>query len=75
MGRPRVPAGSLSPRQSEIAALVAIGSSNRQIAEKLGIAESSVANHLSVIYAQLRIKSRSQLSAHITRLEQTLSTR
>ena len=40
----------LTPKQREVAALVAEGLSNRQIAERLGISEDGVKIRLRVIY-------------------------
>jgi DNA-binding NarL/FixJ family response regulator len=40
----------LSPRQSEVAALVAEGFTGREIAEQLGISEQAVKNHKRSIY-------------------------
>jgi DNA-binding CsgD family transcriptional regulator len=54
-------ASGLTPRQMEIAHLVASGSSNKEIAAALAISEKTVENHLQVIYARLGISSRSKL--------------
>lgn len=45
----------LTPRQFEVLRLVARGESNEAIAAELGIAENSVVNHLTAIYAALGI--------------------
>lgn len=45
----------LTPRQRQILALVAEGYNNEAIAERLGLAEKSVVNHLTAIYQQLDI--------------------
>ena len=45
----------LTPRQFEVLRLVARGDSNEAIAGELGIAENSVVNHLTAIYATLGI--------------------
>jgi DNA-binding NarL/FixJ family response regulator len=47
--------GHLTPRQRQILALVAEGFNNESIAQRLGLAEKSVVNHLTSIYQQLGI--------------------
>jgi DNA-binding NarL/FixJ family response regulator len=58
--RPRAggPLARLSPRQREIMDLVAQGLTNAAIAEKLVLAEKSVENQLTIIYAELGIDRR-----------------
>lgn len=48
----------LTPRQYEIALLVAEGLTNRQIARRLGISEWTVTNHLRVVMQKLDCTSR-----------------
>ena len=50
----------LSPRELEILRLVATGSSNREIADVLIIAEGTVKNHLTNILGKLNVKDRMQ---------------
>ena len=50
----------LSKRELEILGLVSKGLSNKEIAEKLFIAEGTVKNHLSNILAKLNVKDRMQ---------------
>jgi NarL family two-component system response regulator LiaR len=52
---------NLTERENEIASLVKQSFSNKQIAEKLGISERTVANHLVHIYDKTGISSRSEL--------------
>ncbi|MGW3055613.1 helix-turn-helix transcriptional regulator [Streptomyces goshikiensis] len=59
------PAG-LTPRQHQIALLVAEGLTNRQAAGKLGISEWTVANHLRVVMQKLQCTSR----VHVVRAVQ-----
>jgi pimeloyl-ACP methyl ester carboxylesterase len=54
---------SLTPRQLEVAALVAQGWSNRQIAEELVITERSAESHVERIRARLGFRSRAQVAA------------
>lgn len=49
------PVSTLTNRQFEILRMVARGMANQTIADELGIANNSVVNHLSAIYASLNI--------------------
>ena len=51
---------SLSRRERETLALVADGLSNTEIAERLGISEKTVRNHLSHLFDKLGVWSRAQ---------------
>jgi predicted ATPase/DNA-binding SARP family transcriptional activator/DNA-binding CsgD family transcriptional regulator len=53
---------SLTPREREVAALVAQGLTNRQIASRLVVSESTVETHLSRIFKKLSLHSRTQLT-------------
>lgn len=53
----------LTPRQAEVAALVAEGLTNRQIAVRLGITERSAESHLERIRLRLGFSSRAQVAA------------
>jgi DNA-binding CsgD family transcriptional regulator len=55
----------LSPRQTEVARLVADGETNRSIAARLHISEHTVEHHLSTIFTRLGLRSRSALAARI----------
>ncbi|MFA6504790.1 MAG: response regulator transcription factor [Treponemataceae bacterium] len=48
----------LSPREKEILRLVAQGFGNRQIVERLHLAEQTVRNQISTIYAKLEVHER-----------------
>ena len=52
----------LSPRELEVAALVARGMTNRQIAAELAITEGTAANHVKHILARLVLDSRVQIA-------------
>ena len=54
---------ALTPRQHEVAALVADGLTNRQIAERLVITERSAESHVERIRGRLGFRSRSQIAA------------
>lgn len=53
----------LTPRQREVAALVSEGSTNREIAERLGIDERSAEGHVERIRVRLGFRSRAQIAA------------
>jgi DNA-binding NarL/FixJ family response regulator len=53
----------LTPRESEVAALVAQELTNRRIAEELSISERTVATHVHKILKKLNLRSRVQVSA------------
>jgi len=52
------PLTPLTPREIEVLRLVAQGHSNREIAEQLGRAESTIKNQMSVILDRLRVRDR-----------------
>jgi pimeloyl-ACP methyl ester carboxylesterase len=54
---------TVTPRQLQVAALVAQGFSNRQIADELVITERSAESHVERIRARLGFRSRAQLAA------------
>ena len=56
----------LAEREHEVAHLVAEGLTNREIAQKLGVAEKIVRNHLFRIYDKLNISSRVELGLYLT---------
>jgi DNA-binding NarL/FixJ family response regulator len=55
--------GGLSAREGEVAALVAEGLTNRQIAERLVISERTAQNHVQHILTKLGFATRSQIAA------------
>jgi non-specific serine/threonine protein kinase len=55
-------AEALTPREQEVARLLARGLSNRQIAEALVIAEGTARNHVEHILAKLGLRSRWQVA-------------
>ncbi|MBV9895934.1 MAG: tetratricopeptide repeat protein [Chloroflexi bacterium] len=57
----------LSPREAQVAALIADGLSNRQIADRLVISERTADRHVSNILGKLGLKSRAQVAAWATR--------
>lgn len=60
------PGGSsgLTEREVDVIVLVAAGMTNREIAKELGIAEKTVASHLSHIFTKLSLPSRAAATAY-----------
>ena len=57
----------LTPREREVAVLVAAGLSNRRVAEKLSISQNTAATHVGRILKKLGLRSRSQIGAMLLR--------
>jgi len=62
----RPPSGVLTSREQQIAALVAEGMSNRDIAQRLAISKRTVDAHLEHIFGKLGISSRVQLTTWLS---------
>jgi predicted ATPase/DNA-binding NarL/FixJ family response regulator len=60
------PSGGLTPRELEIAALIASGRSNKAIAAELVISPATVARHVANIMAKLGFRARAQIAVWIT---------
>jgi DNA-binding NarL/FixJ family response regulator len=56
------PVGPLTPREREVAALIARGMINRQIAETLVISDRTAENHVSNILSKLGLQTRAQVA-------------
>lgn len=56
---------TLSSREREIANLLAGGLSNKEIAQRLELAEQTVKNHIHVAFVKLRIRKRAQLATAV----------
>ena len=52
----------LSPRETEVGSMVALGCSNREIARHLGIGEDTVKKHLLHAMDKLDVRNRTQLA-------------
>jgi DNA-binding NarL/FixJ family response regulator len=50
----------LSPRETEVLALVRAGLANKQIARRLGITERTVKGHLTAVYSAIGVTDRTQ---------------
>ena len=57
------PMGDLTPREQEVAALVARGLTNRQVSSELSISERTAGNHVAHILTKLGFTSRTQIAA------------
>ena len=64
--RPAGPPSPLSPREREVAVLVARGLTNRQIAAALVITEGTAANHIAHVLDKLGLASRVQIATWAT---------
>ena len=58
----RTRAEGLTAAEQRVAALVAEGQTNREVAAALFLAERTVASHLSHVYAKLGVRSRTELA-------------
>jgi DNA-binding CsgD family transcriptional regulator len=58
---------ALSPREWDVATLVAGGKSNKAIATELSLSERTVENHIASIFGKLNLRSRSEIAVHMTR--------
>ncbi|HTW41302.1 MAG TPA: LuxR C-terminal-related transcriptional regulator [Solirubrobacteraceae bacterium] len=63
---------ALSLRERQVLGLVAMGCMNRQIADRLFLAESTVKSHLSSAFAKLGVRSRSEAAELILNRERGL---
>ncbi|MFC8175849.1 MULTISPECIES: response regulator [unclassified Streptomyces] len=53
-------AEGLTPREREVWRLIADGSDNAEIADRLGLSASTVKNHITALFAKLRVRDRAQ---------------
>ena len=58
----------LTPRETEVLALIAQGLRNAEVASELKLADSTVAGYIKDIYRKLGISSRAEASWHATRM-------
>src|SRR5262245_36377862 len=63
----------LSPREREIASLVATGQHNKSISSNLHISEKTVKAHLTTIFRKLQIEGRTQLALAVIGTHQQLT--
>jgi DNA-binding NarL/FixJ family response regulator len=63
-GRERIETGELTLRELEVLRELAVGASNREIAERLVIAENTVKNHVRSILAKLNLRNRREATRY-----------
>ena len=68
--RPQDPLSELSEREREILSLVAEGLTNREIAERVHLAEKTVKHHMTNILGKLRVRSRVEAALLASRQKQ-----
>ena len=51
---------TLTTREIEVLKLVVVGGSNKDIADKLGISERTIKNHISNIFKKINVSDRTQ---------------
>ncbi len=57
----------LSPREHEIATLVATGASNKEIAYQLALSHKTVTNTLTRVFAKTGARCRTELAVQVVR--------
>ena len=71
--RLQVPAGGLTPRETEVAALVARGHTNREISVELVLSERTVEQHVRSILRRLQLPNRASVAVWVERGERRLA--
>jgi DNA-binding NarL/FixJ family response regulator len=64
---------ALSRREKEVLQLIVQAYDNRQIAERLGVAEQTARNYISAVYSKLGVSSRMQLLQMMSEIQFILS--
>ena len=72
--RRRPPAGGLTETEHRIAALVAQGQTNREIAAAMFVTENTVQTHVRHIFQKLGVRSRTELAARLTSVPTSTAT-
>jgi DNA-binding NarL/FixJ family response regulator len=60
--------GSLTPREKEVLRLLVDACDNKQISERMGIAEQTVRNYVSLLYSKLGIENRIDIMRHMDQI-------
>lgn len=63
---PQLPDG-LTPRESEVLALIAEGQSNREIADQLHVSETTIKSHINHLFAKTGVRDRAQAVSYAYR--------
>ena len=61
------PASLLTPRETEVLALIARGQPNKVIARELGVSEKTVKTHVSNVLGKLGVTDRTQAALYAVR--------
>jgi DNA-binding NarL/FixJ family response regulator len=61
---------TLTPREKEVLELAALGLTNRQAAERLGITVHAIKFHLATIYRKLDVANRTEAAVRYARVAQ-----
>jgi DNA-binding NarL/FixJ family response regulator len=59
------PTADLTPSERKVVELIGDGMSNREIADRLGIAEKTVKNHITSLLAKMGLQRRTQVAAWV----------
>jgi DNA-binding NarL/FixJ family response regulator len=62
------PLARLTPRERSVLELIGAGLTNRQIGERLFIAEKTVKNYVSTLFRKLGLKQRTAAAAYVARI-------
>jgi two-component system response regulator DevR len=65
------PISGLSDQEQRVLALISEGLTNRQISERMFLAETTVKNYVSAILAKLGMQRRSQAAAYMARISRS----
>src|SRR5262245_29314556 len=65
--------GTLTRRQIEVARAAVSGLSNKELAQRLGVSEGTIKNHLHVIYERLRLEGRRALLLYLNETQVTFT--
>ena len=66
--RKRDPLAGLTPQERRILELIGEGLTNRQIGERMFLAEKTVKNYVSALFAKLGMERRTQAAAYAVRV-------